>query len=246
MSEQTNFGYQKVNSQEKTRLVNGVFSSVAGRYDVMNDLMSMGLHRFWKWFALEVSGVNQGMSAVDLACGSGDLLLSMARRMNKKGQLIGVDPSLEMLQQARERVADSGFHGFVKLLQGSAEELPVDDSSVDLITCSFGFRNTTDKEQSLRSCLRALKPGGRLLILEFSHPQSMLLKTLYDGYSKLLPSLGGLVAGDSDSYKYLVESIRVHPDQQNLKAMMEQQGFAMVSYTNLHGGIVAIHSGYKV
>lgn len=246
MSEQTQFGYQKVSRQEKTRLVNGVFSSVAGRYDVMNDLMSMGLHRFWKWFALEVAGVNQGMSAVDLACGSGDLLLSMAQRMNKKGQLIGIDPSSEMLQQARVRVADAGLHNFVQLLQGSAEDLPLDDSSVDLITCSFGFRNTTDKEQSLRSCLRSLKSGGRLLILEFSHPQSMLLKTLYDGYSKLLPSLGGLVAGDSDSYRYLVDSIRVHPDQKTLKGMMEEQGFVMVNYTNLHGGIVAIHSGYKV
>ena len=212
----------------------------------MNDLMSFGMHRFWKWFTLEVAGVKEDMSVVDLACGSGDLLLSMGRRMNKKGQLTGIDPSAAMLAQARTRVADSGLYGFIQLIEGSAEDIPVADASIDLITCSFGFRNTTDKMTSLESCYRILKPGGRMLILEFSHPQSSILQKCYDGYSQLLPILGSFVAGDRDSYEYLVESIRVHPNQETLKGMMEQQGFAMVSYTNLHGGIVAIHSGYKV
>jgi len=242
----THFGFQEVPVGEKQKRVGEVFSSVANRYDLMNDLMSMGIHRLWKRFAIDLAGVRSGERVLDVAGGTGDLTREFRKLVGTRGQVILTDINAEMLGQGRERLADKGVVD-VPLVQANAEQLPFAEGSFDCITISFGLRNVTDKDAALRSMTRALKPGGRLLVLEFSKPLSKGFSKIYDEYSfRVLPTLGRLVAGDSDSYRYLAESIRMHPDQETLKKMMENAGLARVQVYNLTGGIVAVHRGFRL
>lgn len=246
MSKTTHFGFQEVPLEEKARKVAGVFQSVAGKYDVMNDLMSFGVHRLWKRFCLQLSGVRSGQHVLDLAGGTGDLALKFVDRVAPGGSVVLSDINPAMLEQGRLRMLDQGIVNGVEYVQANAESLPFADNRFDCITIAFGLRNVTDKEKALGSMYRVLKPGGRLLVLEFSKPATRALEKLYDEYSfNVIPKLGRWVAGDEDSYQYLVESIRMHPDQETLKAMMESQGYEGVEYFNLSGGIVALHRGYK-
>lgn len=242
----TDFGYEKVSPDEKTRRVRGVFDSVASKYDVMNDLMSLGVHRLWKRFTLARTGLKPGQQALDLAGGTGDLTKVMARQVGSTGRVVLADINDHMLEVGRQRLVNAGVIGNVEYAQVNAEELPFDDNSFHCITIAFGLRNVTDKAKALRSMYRVLKPGGRLLVLEFSKPTAPGLKPVYDAWSfKLLPFMGKLVANDEDSYRYLAESIRMHPDQETLKGMMTDAGFEDCRYHNLSGGIVALHLGYK-
>lgn len=242
----THFGYQKVNVEEKAAKVAEVFHSVADQYDVMNDLMSMGIHRLWKRYTLEMSGVRSGQKVLDIAGGTGDLAAQFSSLVGHKGRVILSDINASMLNNGRSRLIDKGIVGHVDFVQADAQDLPFPDNSFDCITIAFGLRNVTDKNKALRSMYRALKPGGRLLILEFSKPVVPGLKTIYDLYSfKILPMMGKLVANDESSYRYLAESIRMHPDQTTLKAMMADASFEQCDYHNLTGGIVALHRGYK-
>lgn len=242
----THFGYKTVNATEKVGMVADVFHSVAAKYDVMNDLMSFGIHRLWKRFTIDCSGVRRGQKVLDLAGGTGDLTAKFSQLVGSEGQVILADINDSMLKVGREKLRDKGVVGNVEYVQANAEELPFPDNTFDIITIAFGLRNVTDKDQALRSMLRVLKPGGRLLVLEFSKPQHDLLNKAYDFYSfNVLPKIGGVVANDSESYQYLSESIRMHPDQETLKGMMNEAGFEQVEYFNLTGGIVALHRGYK-
>ena len=242
----THFGYQDVPEAEKEGLVAGVFHSVAKRYDVMNDLMSMGIHRLWKRFTIEHSGVRPGHSVLDVAAGTGDLARQFARIVGENGSVILTDINDSMLRVGRDRLTDQGVVGNVFFVQGNAERLPFPNDTFDCITIAFGLRNVTDKDEALRSMCQVLKPGGRLLILEFSKTSNPILTKLYDAYSfSLLPIMGKLVSGDSESYRYLAESIRMHPDQETLDAMMQDAGFVNTSYHNMTGGIVALHKGVK-
>lgn len=241
------FGFQKVAWGEKQKRVGAVFDSVAGRYDVMNDLMSLGVHRLWKKFAIELAAVRVGEKILDLAGGTGDLSAAMAARVGASGQVICSDINASMLTVGRQRLTDRGVAGNVEYVLANAETLPFADNSFDCLTIGFGLRNVTDKEAALASMYRVLKPGGRLLVLEFSKPQLPGLAKIYDAYSfRMLPLMGRLVAQDADSYRYLAESIRMHPDQETLKHMMEQAGYARCQFYNLTGGIVAVHRGYKM
>ncbi len=243
----THFGYREVSESEKGRLVGRVFRSVASRYDLMNDLMSGGLHRVWKAFALGLAAAKPGERVLDLAGGTGDLAAAMARRTGDKGLVILSDINEAMLGVGRDRLIDKGVTDSVSYVQANAEALPFPDNTFDLITIGFGLRNVTRKELALAAMRRALKPGGRCIVLEFSHPRSQLFGRLYDAYSfGVVPKLGRYVARDEESYQYLVESIRKHPDQEGLKAMMEGAGLRRVEYWNLTGGIVAVHRGYKL
>ncbi len=246
MKEDTvDFGFQKVRRDEKQKLVADVFDSVASRYDLMNDLMSLGIHRLWKRHAIACLQVRQNHDVLDLACGSGDLALLIAPKL-KSGQITLSDINSNMLAVAKNRLIDHGMVGNVHLALANAEALPFQDNCFDRIIIGFGLRNVTRKEQALASMLRVLKPGGRAIILEFSHPTSALLSGWYDAYSfHLLPFLGKMIANDADSYRYLAESIRMHPCQESLKAMMLAAGFDACEYSNLTGGIVAIHQGIK-
>jgi len=242
----THFGYQSVAESEKAAKVAEVFHSVAARYDLMNDLMSGGIHRLWKRFAIELSGVRAGQRVLDIAGGTGDLARQFARRVGAEGEVVLADINASMLEMGRSKLLDAGVAGNLCFVQADAEQLPFADNSFDCVSIAFGLRNVTHKEKALESMLRVLKPGGRLLVLEFSKPRHALLGKLYDTYSfRVLPKLGQLVAGDEDSYRYLAESIRMHPPQEELKAMMEQAGFARVSFHNMTGGIVALHRGIK-
>lgn len=244
--ENTHFGYQQVAVQEKAERVAEVFDSVANRYDLMNDLMSMGLHRLWKRFAISLTGVRQGERVLDLAGGTGDLARLLLPRVAPQGEVILADINAAMLEQGRARLLDQGYCQGLEFVQADAETLPFTDASFDCITIAFGLRNVTRKEQALADMYRVLKPGGRLLVLEFSRPNLPGLKPLYDLYSfQVLPTMGRLVAGDADSYRYLAESIRMHPDQETLREMMSQAGFERCEYFNLTGGIVAAHRGYR-
>lgn len=255
----TDFGFEKVPMAEKARRVGQVFSSVAGRYDLMNDLMSMGVHRIWKRFVIDLAAVRPGEKVLDVAGGTGDLAALFARQVanagqaapawaadDRSGQVVVADINAEMLRAGRTRLADRGIVD-VPLIQADAQNLPFADASFDCVTIGFGLRNVTDKDTALRSMQRVLKPGGRLLVLEFSKPLNAGLSKIYDQYSfKLLPLMGRLVAGDADSYRYLAESIRMHPDQATLKGMMEAAGLGRVQVYNLTGGIVAVHRGYRL
>jgi len=243
----THFGYQEVPRSEKARRVADVFDSVAERYDIMNDLMSLGVHRLWKRFAVELAAVRPGQRVLDLAGGSGDLAARFAPLVGTAGEVVLADINAHMLEQGRRRLVDRGIIGNVRFAQVNAESLPFPDNSFDCITIAFGLRNVTDKDAALRSMFRVLKPGGRALVLEFSKPVAPGLGPLYDLYSfKVLPLLGRFVARDEASYRYLAESIRMHPDQETLKEMMQQAGFERCDYHNLSGGIVALHRGYKL
>ena len=240
----THFGFQTVPEQEKHKKVAEVFSSVAQRYDLMNDLMSLGLHRLWKTFAIQISGVRNGDKVLDIAGGTGDLSLAFSRKVGQAGQVWLTDINYAMLQRGRDRLLDKGFS--LPAVQCDAEKLPFPDNTFDCVTVAFGLRNMTHKDQALAEMRRVLRPGGRLLVLEFSQVWKPLAP-LYDLYSfKILPWMGGKVANDADSYRYLAESIRMHPDQNTLKTMMEQIGLSRVDYFNLSAGIVALHRGYKL
>ena len=241
----THFGFEDVPVSEKQKRVAGVFTSVANKYDVMNDLMSFGVHRLWKRFVIDLAGVRPGERVLDVAGGTGDLTREFARAAGPKGQVVLSDINAAMLGEGRKRLIDRGVVG-VPLVQANAEKLPFAEGSFDCITIGFGLRNVTDKDAALRSMKRCLKPGGRLLVLEFSKPQSALLGKVYDEYSfRLLPLMGQLVAQDADSYRYLAESIRMHPDQETLKEMVLSAGFTRCEYHDVMGGICAIHIGYK-
>lgn len=240
----THFGFETVAEQDKAKKVAGVFSSVAQRYDVMNDLMSMGLHRLWKHFTIQVAGVRPGDRILDVAGGTADLSLAFAKRVGREGQVWLTDINFAMLSRGRDRVTDHGHP--LPVAQCDAEKLPFPPAYFDCVTVAFGLRNMTHKEVALEEMARVLKPGGRLLVLEFSKVWQPLAPA-YDFYSfKILPWLGEKVAQDADSYRYLAESIRMHPGQEALKSMMEGAGLARVDYFNLTGGVVALHRGFKV
>jgi demethylmenaquinone methyltransferase/2-methoxy-6-polyprenyl-1,4-benzoquinol methylase len=245
--DQTHFGFRTVEPGAKAGLVRGVFDSVAGRYDLMNDLMSFGVHRLWKRFAIELSGARPGQRVLDLASGTGDLSDRFADLVGPDGLVLMTDINAAMLGIGRDRMLDRGHAGNLAYAQVDAEQLPFADDSFDLVTIAFGLRNVTDKDRALQAMYRVLRPGGRALVLEFSRPLNRPLEKLYDLYSfHVLPRMGELVAGDADSYRYLAESIRVHPDQETLRGMMEQAGFERCDVHNLTGGIVAVHRGFKL
>lgn len=242
----TDFGFREVAEDAKAGLVGEVFTSVADKYDLMNDVMSFGVHRLWKRFAVAQAGVRAGSRVLDVAGGSGDLGVQFARRAGARGRVVTTDINAAMLARGRDRFTDAGLVANVEFVQADAERLPFADNHFDCVSIAFGLRNVTRKDQALASMQRVLKPGGRLLVLEFSHPLSPALSTLYDAYSfNVVPLMGRLIARDEPSYRYLVESIRKHPDQLQLKALMEQAGFERVEVFNLSGGIVALHKGYK-
>ncbi len=244
--DKTHFGYREVPTEEKASLVGEVFRSVAPKYDLMNDLMSLGMHRLWKQFTLQQAGVREGQRVLDVASGTGDLAKAFARQVGRSGKVIMTDINEAMLAVGRDRLADAGIVGNVECVLANAECLPFTDDDFDLVTIAFGLRNVTDKNAALRSMYRVLKPGGKLLVLEFSHATSPLLQKAYDAYSfNIIPKLGEMVTNDRESYQYLVESIRMHPDQETLKTMMQDAGFENVEYFNLTGGIVALHKGWK-
>jgi demethylmenaquinone methyltransferase/2-methoxy-6-polyprenyl-1,4-benzoquinol methylase len=242
----THFGFKTVAADSKQGMVAGVFHSVAGKYDLMNDLMSAGIHRIWKRFTIELSGVRPGQQVLDIAGGTGDLAAKFSKIVGPTGRVVLADINESMLRVGRDKLTDLGIVENIEYAQANAECLPFPDNSFDCITIAFGLRNVTDKDAALRSMLRVLKPGGRLLILEFSKPKHALLSKVYDEYSfKVLPKIGKLVTNDEDSYRYLAESIRMHPDQETLQTMMEDAGFARCEFHNMTGGIVAVHKGIK-
>lgn len=242
----THFGFKQVDANDKVKLVKGVFDSVASKYDVMNDLMSLGIHRIWKRIAIQLSNVRSGDRVLDLAGGTGDLTILFEKRVGPKGQIVLADINSEMLRTGRDRLIDRGLTGNIRYAQVNAECLPFADNTFDCVCIGFGLRNVTDKDAALRSMYRVLKPGGRVIVLEFSHPTDKLTEKVYDFYSfNLLPKIGGLVAKDEDSYRYLAESIRMHPKQDELKQMMEAAGLERCEYFNMTQGIVAVHRGYK-
>ena len=242
----THFGYETVDAKEKAGRVAGVFHSVADNYDLMNDLMSAGIHRLWKHMTIEMSGVRKGHKVLDIAGGTGDLAAKFSKIVGSEGSVVLADINESMLKVGRDRLTDRGIIENVTFSQADAQYLPFPDDTFDVITIAFGLRNVTDKDMALRSMLRVLKPGGKLLILEFSKPTSSLLSKIYDTYSfNVLPRLGKVFANDSDSYKYLAESIRMHPDQSTLLQMLDSAGFENTDFHNMTGGVVALHRGIK-
>ena len=245
--DRTDFGFEKIAWTDKAARVSSVFASVAGKYDVMNDLMSLGAHRLWKRFALSLTGLKPGQQALDVAGGTGDLSVGMLRQVGKTGRVVLSDINPHMLHVGRDRLLDLGLTGNIECLVADAERLPFQDNSFDCVTIGFGLRNVTDKDAALSSMYRVLKPGGQLLVLEFSTPVAPGLKPLYDAYSfNVLPWLGQVIAKDAASYRYLAESIRMHPNQETLLGMLQAAGFAQARYHNISGGIVALHRGYKI
>jgi demethylmenaquinone methyltransferase/2-methoxy-6-polyprenyl-1,4-benzoquinol methylase len=245
-SNKTHFGYKSVELDKKADLVASVFHSVAAKYDIMNDVMSFGIHRLWKRFTIETAAARPGMKVLDLAGGTGDLTAKFSQIVGEQGQVVLADINDSMLKVGRAKLRDKGIVNNVSYVQANAEALPFPDNHFDIITIAFGLRNVTDKDAALRSMHRVLKPGGKLLVLEFSKPQHKVMRKAYDLYSfKILPKMGELITKDAESYEYLAESIRMHPDQDTLKDMMIQAGFEQVDYTNMTDGIVALHRGYK-
>ena len=245
--QRTDFGYQRVSADEKTNRVKKVFSSVASKYDLMNALMSLGMHHFWKRQAVHMANLRPDSQILDLACGTGDVAILMTNKLMARGNITLCDINADMLAQSKDRCVDNGVITGVNFVQGNAENLPFTDNSFDLITIAFGLRNVTDKNRALISMYEKLKFGGQLLILEFSRMVPPILSRLYDRYSfGVIPWLGKTIVGDESSYRYLVESIRMHPDQSALSAMLESVGYDRVDYINLSAGIVAIHRGYKL
>lgn len=245
--ETTHFGYQQVPVSEKSNKVADVFHSVADKYDLMNDLMSGGVHRLWKKYTIETSGAKRGDTILDLAGGTGDLAAKFCRIVGSTGKVTLSDINESMLENGRARLTNKGIAGNIEYVQADAQDLPFADNHYDLVTMAFGLRNVTDKDKALRSIFRVLKPGGKLMVLEFSKPVLPGLSTLYDQYSfNVLPKIGKLVANDEESYRYLAESIRMHPDQESLKAMFDAAGFERTRYHNMTGGVVALHIGYKL
>lgn len=246
-SDTTHFGFEQVAAEEKAGKVAEVFHSVASKYDVMNDVMSFGVHRLWKRYTIDMARARPGNRVLDLAGGTGDLTKAFAKQVGADGEVVLSDINSSMLGQGRIRLTDQGVLGNVRFVQANAEALPFPDNHFDVITIAFGLRNVTDKAKALASMYRVLKPGGRLLVLEFSKPVIPGLAPIYDTYSfKILPKMGKMIAGDEESYRYLAESIRMHPDQETLKQMMMDVGFERADYHNLTGGIVALHRGYKL
>jgi demethylmenaquinone methyltransferase/2-methoxy-6-polyprenyl-1,4-benzoquinol methylase len=245
-AETTHFGYQNVTVDDKADHVRDVFDSVATRYDIMNDLLSVGMHRLWKRHTIDLAAARPGHTVLDLAGGTGDLALKFTRQVGPKGHVVLADINAAMLEQGRQRLVNAGVAGNLTIAQIDAEKLPFGDNSFDRITMAFGLRNVTDKDAALRSMYRVLKPGGKILILEFSQP-AKALKPAYDLYSfKILPLIGKIVVRDTDSYRYLAESIRMHPDQEGLLSLMQGAGFERCRYKNMAGGIVALHIGYRI
>ena len=246
-SKTTDFGYQKVASEDKASLVSEVFRSVAGNYDLMNDLMSFGTHRLWKRHAINLSGIKKGQSVLDVAGGTGDLSKLFHQRVGKEGTVLMSDINSAMLLEGRDKLIDAGIVSGIDYVQANAEVLPFADNSFDCISIGFGLRNVTDKQKAINSTFEKLRYGGCLIILEFSKVELASLASIYDKYSfKVIPKIGKFVAKDEASYQYLVESIRMHPDQETLKGMIETAGFSRVEYFNLMGGVVAIHRAYKL
>ena len=244
-SKQTNFGFRQVNEKDKADLVGGVFDSVAQNYDLMNDLMSFGIHRLWKKVAIETSGLREDFKVLDLAGGTGDMVKLMRNKISNKGSLILSDINWSMLREGRDRLIDEGVED-IQIAQIDAQYLPFKDNTFDLITIAFGLRNVTDKKAALESILSSLKPGGKLIILEFSRPTNEFFRELYDLFSfEVIPKIGEFVAQSEDSYRYLAESIRMHPTQEELKDLMESAGFSNCNFDDLTNGVVAIHSGKK-
>jgi demethylmenaquinone methyltransferase/2-methoxy-6-polyprenyl-1,4-benzoquinol methylase len=242
----THFGYETVPLEEKASRVRAVFDSVANKYDLMNDLMSFGIHRLWKRQAIELAGVRRGHRVLDLAAGTGDLSARFSGLVGPDGMVVFSDINASMLHQGRLRMLDEGRVGNLRYVQADAQHLPFPDDYFDCVTIGFGLRNVTDKQRALDAIYRTVKPGGRLLILEFSKPTNKPMEALYDAYSfSLLPKIGKLVTNDEVSYRYLAESIRMHPDQETLKQMMEDAGFERCDYFNFTAGVVALHRGYK-
>ena len=243
----THFGFREVDENKKESLVADVFSSVASKYDVMNDVMSFGIHRIWKKIALNQTGLKKGQYALDVAGGTGDLTYYLSQQVGPTGKVIISDINPDMLEQGRQRLLDRGVAGNVEFVEANAEDLPFEDNQFHCITIAFGLRNVTNQAKALASMYRVLKPGGRLLVLEFSKPVIPGLNKAYDFYSfNVLPKMGKLIANDSESYQYLAESIRMHPDQQTLKGMMQEAGFERCTFHNMSGGIVALHKGFKL
>jgi demethylmenaquinone methyltransferase/2-methoxy-6-polyprenyl-1,4-benzoquinol methylase len=243
---ETDFGYERVPWGEKKARVGEVFDSVAPRYDLMNDVMSFGLHRLWKRFAIARTGLRKGDVALDVAAGSGDLSVAMAQRVGNEGRVVVSDINASMLDVGRDRLLDAGIVANVEFVIADAEHLPLNDRSFDCVTIGFGLRNVTDKDAALREFYRVLKPGGRLVVLEFSRPQVSAVEPIYDAYSfQVLPRLGQMLADDADSYRYLAESIRRHPDQETLLGMFEAAGFERCEFFNLTMGVVAVHVGFR-
>jgi len=244
-SKQTSFGFRQVNEKDKTDLVADVFDSVAQNYDLMNDLMSFGIHRLWKKIAIETSGLREDFKVLDLAGGTGDMVKLMRNKISNKGSIILSDINWSMLKEGRDRLIDEGVED-VQIAQIDAQYLPFKDNTFDLITIAFGLRNVTNKKTALKSMLSSLKPGGKLMILEFSRPTNEFFRELYDIFSfEVIPKIGEFVAQSEDSYRYLAESIRMHPTQEELKDLMESAGFSSCNFDNLTNGVVAIHSGKK-
>ena len=244
---ETHFGYKTVDENLKEGLVAGVCDSVASKYDIMNDVMSVGIHRIWKKIAMQHPGLKPGDVALDVAGGTGDLTMQMSKQVGPAGKIIISDINAAMLEEGRKRLLDKGYAGNIEFVEANAEALPFDDNSFDCITIAFGLRNVTHQLAALQSMHRVLKPGGRLLVLEFSKPVMPGLDKVYDFYSfNILPKMGKLIANDEDSYRYLAESIRMHPDQETLKQMMIEAGFERCTYHNMTGGIVALHKGFKL